>query len=148
MYQLTCAHRTLPFGTWLEVRRLDNGKRVRVRVNDRGPFVPGRIVDLSWSAAQALELIAVGAAPVEIRGVGFEFPKGTAFAVQVGAFQEAQNAQRLVQQLAAAGISARVESDELWHRVRVGQFSRRAAAERLASELASRGYPAAIVALR
>ena len=54
MRKLTAAHRTLPFDTWLEVNNLDNGKSVKVRINDRGPFVRGRVIDLSPAAAQAL----------------------------------------------------------------------------------------------
>jgi len=54
MYELTAAHPTLPLGTWVRVTNLSNGRRIFVRINDRGPIVPGRIIDLSYSAAQAL----------------------------------------------------------------------------------------------
>jgi rare lipoprotein A len=54
MYDLTAAHPTLPLGTWVRVTNLSNGRRISVRINDRGPIVPGRIIDLSYSAAQAL----------------------------------------------------------------------------------------------
>ena len=63
---LTCAHRTHPFGTLLKVRNLSNGREVVVRVNDRGPFGRGRIVDLSWGAAKALDMLSKGAATVEV----------------------------------------------------------------------------------
>jgi rare lipoprotein A len=63
---LTCAHRTLPFGTLLEVRMLSNGRTVKVRVNDRGPFVSGRIIDVSYRAARELGLIARGSARVRL----------------------------------------------------------------------------------
>jgi rare lipoprotein A len=67
----TAAHRTLPFGTWVEVRRPDTGRAVRVRVNDRGPWGdPRRIIDLSRQAAEALDLVRAGVAPVELRVVG------------------------------------------------------------------------------
>ncbi len=65
----TAAHRTLPFGSIVDVHRLDNGREVRVRINDRGPFVKGRIIDLNRSAASNLDLINIGLAPVEIRVV-------------------------------------------------------------------------------
>lgn len=65
--KLTAAHRTLPFGTYVEVTRLDNGKRVVVRINDRGPFVGGRIIDLSRAAAERLEMIRDGTAKVRLR---------------------------------------------------------------------------------
>ncbi|MCP4221144.1 MAG: septal ring lytic transglycosylase RlpA family protein [bacterium] len=69
MYKLTAAHKTLAFNTILEVENLNNGKRIRVRVNDRGPFVKGRILDLSYKAAQRLGCDADGTAPVTLRRV-------------------------------------------------------------------------------
>lgn len=66
---LTCAHRTYPFGTLLRVKNPANGKEVVVRVTDRGPFVRGRIIDLSWRAAKELGIIAAGVAMVEIEKV-------------------------------------------------------------------------------
>jgi rare lipoprotein A (peptidoglycan hydrolase) len=66
---MTAAHRTLPFGTWVEVRRSDTGRAVRVRINDRGPFARGRVLDLSRRAAQALDMLRAGVAPVELRRV-------------------------------------------------------------------------------
>ena len=65
----TCAHRTHPFGTLLKVKNLTNGKEVVVRVNDRGPFGRGRIVDLSWGAAKALGMLSKGVVPVEVTPV-------------------------------------------------------------------------------
>jgi len=66
MYQLTAAHKTLPFGTVVEVHNLDNDRRVRVRINDRGPFVRGRIIDLSQAAARKIDMIGAGTAKVEL----------------------------------------------------------------------------------
>ncbi|MCR4823302.1 MAG: septal ring lytic transglycosylase RlpA family protein, partial [Treponema sp.] len=66
MYDMTCAHKSLPFGTKLKVTNLDNGKSVEVRVNDRGPFVAGREVDLSKAAAVKLDMIKTGTARVKI----------------------------------------------------------------------------------
>ena len=66
---LTCAHRSLPFGTLLKVTNLLNGKHVVVRVTDRGPFVKGRVVDLSWGAAKAIGMLAQGIAPVSVERV-------------------------------------------------------------------------------
>ena len=67
---LTAAHRSLPFGTLVEVRDLHSGKSVVVRVNDRGPFDKGRIIDLSYAAARKLGILTIGATPVELRIVG------------------------------------------------------------------------------
>jgi len=65
--KLTAAHRTLPFGTYVEVTSLDNGKRVVVKINDRGPFVRGRIIDLSKAAAEKIDMIREGVVKVRIR---------------------------------------------------------------------------------
>ena len=66
---MTCAHKTLPFGTLLKVTNLLNGKQVVVRVTDRGPYVKGRIVDLSWGAAKAIGMLSQGIAPVSVERV-------------------------------------------------------------------------------
>jgi rare lipoprotein A len=66
MNDLTAAHRTLPFGTRVEVTNLDNGRSVVVRINDRGPFKKGRIIDLSRSAARKLDMIEAGVVPVRV----------------------------------------------------------------------------------
>lgn len=67
MHEMTAAHRTLPFGTWVEVTALATGRDVRVRINDRGPFVKGRIIDLSYAAAKKLRMVKEGV--VEVRMV-------------------------------------------------------------------------------
>ena len=66
MYELTAAHRTLPFGTRLRVTNLDNGRTVKVTITDRGPFVEGRIIDLSFAAAQAIGMLGGGVASVRL----------------------------------------------------------------------------------
>jgi len=71
MYALTAAHNTLPFGTKIRVTNLNNKKRVTVRINDRGPFVKGRILDLSYGAARKLDMIESGTAPVRIEVIDF-----------------------------------------------------------------------------
>jgi rare lipoprotein A len=67
MHALTAAHRTLPFDTWLEVTNLQNGKRVTVRINDRGPFVDGRIIDLAMGAAEEIDMVRAGLAKVRLK---------------------------------------------------------------------------------
>ncbi len=69
MHKLTAAHRSLPFGTKVKVKNLDNGKKVVVRINDRGPFKKGRIIDLSYAAAKKIGMIKAGCARVKIRVV-------------------------------------------------------------------------------
>ncbi|MDE0062066.1 MAG: septal ring lytic transglycosylase RlpA family protein [Gammaproteobacteria bacterium] len=70
MFAHTAAHPTLPIPTWVEVTHLDSGKQVIVKVNDRGPFVDNRIIDLSFGAAVVLDMVAQGTAPVEVRALG------------------------------------------------------------------------------
>ena len=67
MDKLTAAHKTLAFDTWVEVTNLDNGKKITVRINDRGPFVRGRIIDLSRAAARRIEMIGPGTARVRLK---------------------------------------------------------------------------------
>jgi rare lipoprotein A len=76
MEQLTAAHQTLPFQTMVEVTNLDNGKRVVVRINDRGPFVKGRIIDLSHAAAKQIDMIGPGTARVRLKVVYAPVPSG------------------------------------------------------------------------
>ena len=109
MEQMVAAHRTLPFDTWVRVYDLDNDKNVEVRIIDRGPFVDGRIIDLSHAAAQKLALIGPGIANVRIEVI--KTPPGVTpaiFVVQIGAFHDPENAERLRAQMAARYGTARV----------------------------------------
>lgn len=105
MEQLTAAHRTLPFQTWVEVTNLDNGKQVDVRITDRGPFVDGRIIDLSRGAAREIDLLRTGIAKVQLKVIeprqqsAADVPKPATpsgeFTVQVGAFSDRDRAERV-----------------------------------------------------
>ena len=96
MEMLVAAHRTLPFDTWVRVVNLDNQKSVEVRIIDRGPFVENRIIDLSHAAARAIDLIGPGTAPVRVEVVRTPANAEPAlFAVQVAAFRNRANAERL-----------------------------------------------------
>jgi peptidoglycan lytic transglycosylase len=151
-HQLTAAHRTLPFGTVVEVHNLDNGRRVRVRINDRGPFVRRRVIDLSYAAAKELGVVGPGTARVELTvvalGPGTLPAPGGRYTVQVAAFAEPERADALTSRLLPTFPEATVRSDGTWHRVQVGEFDRRRAAERLRRELARMGYAALVVTLR
>lgn len=95
MHAMTAAHKTLPLPTWVEVRNLRNNRRVLVRVNDRGPFVHNRIIDLSYAAAQALDMVENGTSMVEVRVIDTAAPaSGNDMYVQVGAFGKHVNARR------------------------------------------------------
>jgi rare lipoprotein A len=93
MEQFTAAHRTLPFGTHVRVVNLANRQTVDVRINDRGPFVHGRVIDLSKAAARAIGLIQPGVSPVRLEVLDADLPEGR-FAVQIGAFRDSRNAAR------------------------------------------------------
>lgn len=152
MHGLTAAHRDLPLGSVIEVTNLDTGRQVTVRVNDRGPFVRGRILDLSYGAAQKLGMVNAGVAPIELRVVslGGGAPGQiytAAYTVQVGAFREARNAAQLHGKLSSDFPDAEIVVEPPWHRVRVGSFSRRSEAETLRKQLERRGLKAVVVAL-
>lgn len=155
MYGISAAHRTLPFGTLVSVHDLDNGKDVEVRINDRGPFIEGRVIDLSYGAAKVIHLDVDGVARVRLEVLGYGGEQGGApaapaakpnltpppgiFGVQVGAFRNLQNAERLKARIEARYRPVTILSfdrgDGLFHRVRVGNESTEAAAEDLARRL-------------
>jgi rare lipoprotein A len=139
MEKPTAAHRTLPFNTWVRVYDLDNNRTTEVRIIDRGPFVAGRIIDVSHSAARELELIGPGVARVRVEVI--RTPANVVpglFAVQVGAFRERANAERLRSQMetlyGAARLLERAESPGLW-RVLVGAEPSEDGANQLAERI-------------
>jgi rare lipoprotein A len=142
MHQLTAAHPTLAFGTEVEVVHLANGKSVSVRINDRGPFAKGRIIDLSFAAAQAVDLVGPGTGMVALYVTGRSLPSYT---VQIGAFSDYDRAVALHEQLAGAYPEVSVHSEGHWHRVQIGSFEGRDAAESLRRELAAIGFDGLIV---
>lgn len=97
MEKLTAAHRTLPFNTWVRVHNERNGKEVEVRITDRGPFIEGRIIDLSRAAARVIEMIGPGIVPVRVTVVAAgDNRRGSGnFAVQAGVFREQRRAEKL-----------------------------------------------------
>src|SRR5580698_8440775 len=101
METLVAAHRTLPFDTWVRVYDLDNNKTVEVRIIDRGPFVYGRIIDLSHAAADAIDMVGPGTANVrmEVIAVPAGIPAAI-YVVQVGAFQNRATAERIEKEMA------------------------------------------------
>ena len=139
MEKMTAAHRTLPFNTWVRVQDLATKKTTEVRITDRGPFVGGRIIDLSHAAAQELGIIGPGTAKVRIEVI--KTPPGIApgiFAVQVGAFRDRGNAERLRAQMESrygtARLLQRAENPEIW-RVLVGSEPSEEDALRLAERI-------------
>jgi rare lipoprotein A len=143
MYQLTCAHNTLPLGTMVMVTHMDNGKSVELKVNDRGPFVKDRIIDLSYAAAQIIGMYEKGTAYVKVETIGPAVEQVERFTLQVGSFTDEGNAQRLAEQLRKTFENVHVTMIETptqkYHRVRIGQFETREQALGTAEKLSQMG---------
>ena len=112
---MTAAHKTLPFDTVVRVRHLENGRTVDVRINDRGPFVEGRVIDLSRAAAEALRMTAEGVADVLL--VVLTEPPPILSTIQIASFGSAANAERTRARLARAGLDVRIEESGDLYRV-------------------------------
>jgi rare lipoprotein A len=146
MYQLTAAHRDIPLGSWVEVTSLSNARSLTVRINDRGPFVEGRIIDLSYAAASILGIVGPGVAPVRVR-LFQPPPTGSGpvrYAIQVASFTSESSARALKAELdrKVSGVHIVKASigGEMYYRVRVGNFPSRAETQPTAERLASLGY--------
>ena len=162
MHGISAAHKILPLHTLVQVRNLANGKSLVVRINDRGPFVPGRIIDLSVAAAKELGVYGPGTAEVEIEALGtvrpgasetplqamylpVDYDKGT-YAIQVGAFGDRGNAERLAQELGQTYEHAEIkpsyvpESRQKLYRVLVGKCTSLEQAEMYQNTLKSKGF--------
>jgi rare lipoprotein A len=169
MYAMTAAHRTLPLPSYVRVRNLNNGSSVVVRVNDRGPFLHNRLIDLSYAAASRLGIVGTGTGLVEVEAISPEAPvtqvatrapveiissaqaapaarAEPVLYVQAGAFAQRDNAMALRQRLESAGLgpvfiaSATAEaSGARIYRVRLGPVASVEAGDRLSEQLAAQG---------
>ncbi len=152
MYAMTAAHKTLPMGTYVKVTRLDNGRETIVRINDRGPFVKGRIIDLSYRAAETLGMVDEGTAKVRIVALGEakgnrlvkrDYARGSFF-VQVGAFTVRSNAERLKAKLEGlygkVFLSTFYKEGRLFYRVRIGSLDNLKEAQRLSERIEKDGF--------
>lgn len=167
MYAMTAAHKTLPMNVYLKVTNLDNGRSTVVRVNDRGPFVRSRIIDLSYTAANELGVVGPGTAPVRIEALGYrdDAQSGTTphytqlasydvgpFMVQVGAFTVKENAYRLAEKLKSQyGRSSVAEgwvNGQKFYRVRVGLYDSMALADEALLQIEVNGYPSSFIVAR
>lgn len=144
---MTAAHLTLPFGTIVQVTNLESGASVHVRINDRGPFVKSRVIDLSHEAARRLGILRQGVAQVRLTVANI--PPRIPFTVQVAAFGRRQTAEEYSRRLRADGYSGvEVTAGDGVHRVRVGRFLKRSDAELTARALRGHGYDALVVQVR
>jgi len=144
MYAMTAAHKTLPIPVYVRVTNLRNGRAVTVRVNERGPFVGDRIIDLSYSAAYKLDMLREGTAPVEIRVIepGEELPDS----------RSAGLAERVLERIVPAAIAAPAATNSLEsgigvssHFLQAGSFSQRANADSMVGRLAAAGIRNALI---
>ena len=169
MYAMTAAHKTLPLPTYAEVRNLDNGRRVIVKINDRGPFVAGRILDLSYAAANRLGIDKTGTGRVELRTIDPAQPpilskppslgpqakptiatkvepkqNESGLYLQIGAYSQRDNAERAWKRIDGslpelAGVSMSKDPDTALYRVRIGPLPDQASADRVIQKLAQAG---------
>lgn len=153
MHALTCAHKEFPFGTKLKVINTKNKKEVECVVNDRGPFIAGRELDLSYAAAKKIDLIGAGIQTVIIEPLGRDLRYAkyirygvmdTTLTLQVGSFKEAVNAKRLKMALDMKHKSVYIMEADIggtkYFRVRIGKFTSRDDAVALGKSLADEGY--------
>jgi rare lipoprotein A len=153
MYAYTCAHREYPFGTKLKVTHASNGRTVYCLVNDRGPFIDGRDIDLSYAAAKEIGLLNPGTGPAttEYAGRDMSFirkvayaPQSGALTIQAGSFREISNAQRLKASLELKYSGIYIDKADVngstFYRVRIGRSLAKEDAISLAETLANEGY--------
>ena len=156
MNAMTAAHKTLPLGVYVKVYNMKNGRDAIVRVNDRGPFVKGRIIDLSYAAAKKLGVNIAGTAQVRIEALGYQgsgadkykeletYDAGN-YTVQIGSFKEQNNAQRLSEEMrtmfAFSEIHKTTVNGEIFYRVYAGKYTSLNAAENAENNFCELGYP-------
>jgi len=167
MYKKTAAHKTLPLGTWVRVVNLATKKEIVLRINDRGPFVKGRVIDLSYAAAKEFGLVGPGVAKVKVVALGKEVgtmqsPLGVRpvievqdlkhgeFTVQVGAFKDRRNALRLADRLEVifdyVEISVNEDPDKgMLYRVRVSKSGTLEVAGKVEEKLEQMGFDQAFI---
>ena len=152
--ELTAAHQTLPLGTRVMVTNTENGSATEVTITDRGPFAKGRIIDLSFAAAQALNMIGPGTALVRIDVLDSPIPIQTVrasldYTLQVGSFSQLENARQLRDRVAKSfsdvTIAPLQSKDTTYYRVSLGTFSSRSDAEERARQLTQAGYSVIIM---
>jgi rare lipoprotein A len=152
---MTAAHRTLPFNTVVRVTNKSNGKQVDVRINDRGPFVDGRVIDLSLAAALKIDMVRAGTAPVRLAVVKAVSAQGRTpatpiYAVQVGAFENQSAAESLRRELKERYGEATIQklaAGKTLYRVRVGYSPDMQTAQKLATRLRAERFDPFVVRL-
>ncbi|MFH1138221.1 MAG: septal ring lytic transglycosylase RlpA family protein [Pseudomonadota bacterium] len=169
MHEMTAAHKTLPLQTWVRVTNLDNKKAVNLRINDRGPFAKGRIIDVSYAGAQELGMVGSGTAPVLLEALGQvekreyggrvepvlvqpqSYEEGN-FAIQIGSFQDRKNAEALMERMkleyGVATIQIFDRGDAVFFRVQVADVKTIGQAMKLQAGLERIGFKDCFVVAR
>lgn len=142
---MTAAHRTLPFNTVVRVINMDNGKSVTVRINDRGPYVNNRVIDLSYAAAREIGMVDSGLARVRIQLVSSETPVSRRqgpelFTVQLASYSRVDQADAFASQIRGAYVHRARVDGQTFYRVYYGRFDSRERAERAMQDLNRRGH--------
>ena len=157
MYGISAAHKTLPMGTLVQVTHLGTGEQIKVRINDRGPFASGRIIDLSYGAARQLGIVEAGLAEVDIVAIDSTYvpPQrspaslNNSYAIQIAAFSVSENAHLLADQMRSrfgkAQVATALVNGHPVYRVRVGDFSNFERAEQMVYQLIAEGYSGSFV---
>ncbi|MEM7008295.1 MAG: septal ring lytic transglycosylase RlpA family protein [Thermodesulfobacteriota bacterium] len=153
-YDYTAAHKTLPLGTVVRVTNLENGRDVVVKVNDRGPFVGDRIIDLSHAPAQSIDMIQKGVVKVKVEVVSSPSTRDTnyfnpEYTVQVASYTSRSSADNAKRQLEYDFNNVRIESAKIngntYYRVRVGRYTSKKDARKAASKLKKKGYTTRVI---
>lgn len=160
MYDMTAAHKTLPMNTWVSVHNLENDRKIVARINDRGPFVTGRVIDLSYTGAKEIGIAGPGTAKVRVTALGeatsyspathkpvefrpVDYYTGN-FTVQVGAFQVKANAEKYRDNLSEKYPNAHIviftDDRGTFYRVRIGRFTNLKDAERFSEKILAQGF--------
>lgn len=151
---MTAAHQTLPLGSKVMVTNMENGRSAEVLVNDRGPFAKGRIIDLSYAAAQAIDMVGPGTAMVRVDVLDSPVPlrairPSLDYTLQLGSFSQLENAQQLRDRIGKSFdrvmITPLQSKDTTFYRVHLGQFASRGAAEEMAVRVSQAGYSVIIM---
>ncbi|WFB48833.1 septal ring lytic transglycosylase RlpA family protein [Vibrio coralliilyticus] len=153
MYSMTAAHKTLPIPSYVKVTNQDNGKTAIVRVNDRGPFHEGRIIDLSFAAATKLDVVRTGTANVSIEVISVDKPTEVhkqkalpKFVVQVASSQHEDRVRTLAQDLSQTlSVKSYISSDKNLHRVFLGPFDDYMLTQKALEQVKLMGYPSAFI---
>jgi rare lipoprotein A len=151
MYGYSAAHKTLPLGTRVRVTNLDNGRKILVPINDRGPFVGRRIIDMSYGAARHLGMVKEGLAKVRIEVIQTTSTNASGYTVQFGSYTERQNAVAMADKLTSIGYTPSIEEafvrGKRFHRVRLGAFPSFKKAQRFAGQFNDSGMKYRIIGL-